>query len=540
MSLVALASAQAKIAARVTDLSPGRQAETFVVLDYFKRERVRKKRHVKTEAFEPENVAMAVAHLKEFVGFAWPLVEPEEELKWNWHLDVLCEELESITRGETKRSLINIPPGTMKSLLVSVFWPAWEWASNPGLRYLTGSFSDALTIRDNLRLREIVGSGWYKECFWGPAAVKKWNASHPDHQLDEIKLRGDQNEKIRFDTTAGGWRIATGIGGRGVGEHPDRIIVDDPLNPEAAESEKERERAWRWMKRTLSSRGVARNAARILIMQRLHEEDPSGRIIDQGDWHHICIPMRYEAKQGQEPGDLRAPSRPEDPRTEEGQLLWPELFPEAAVKQLELDLDEYGAAGQLQQRPAPAGGGLFKREWFEIVDVAPATGLRVRFWDMAATDGGGDWTVGTKMLMTDDRQFFIEDVIREQVGPMDSDGLMLQAASMDGRPCRIREEQEGGASGKKIIAIHARTFAGYDYKGEPPQGDKRVRARAFRAQCEARNVKLVRGPWNEKWLRELSVFPEGKNDDQVDSSSGGFNELTAGLLPVGRRKVAWG
>lgn len=454
--------------------------------------------------------------LSEFIRQAWHLVEPDAELSWNWHLDLLCSELEAVTAGESHRLIVNVPPGTMKSLMVSVFWPAWEWTRDAGLRYLCASYGAHLAIRDNRRLRAIVTSPWYRRAFG-------------------VELASDQAAKVRFDTTEQGWRIATSIGGVGTGEHPDRIIIDDPHSAEQARSAAERETACYWFDKTISTR-KARGPATVIIMQRLHEDDLSGHLLARGGWRHLCLPMRYEtAPEGEE---LPYSLDPRDPRTTPGELLWPEHWSEGKVRELELDLGPYGAAGQLQQRPAPEGGGLFQRDWFRIVDISPVEARRCRGWDTGGTEGGGDWTVGVKMAMTTDGIFYVEDVARGQLGPGGVDSLIEQTAGADGVKCSIREEQEPGSAGKSVIAARTKSLAGYDYSGVPATGDKVTRARPFRAQCEAGNVRLVRGPWNEDYLRELSVFPAGSHDDQVDGSSCAFNELALQRVPDTR--TTWG
>lgn len=468
------------------------------------------------EEFEAIEAELARRSLRRFVGLAWPIVEPNAPLKWNWHLDVLCSRLEAVTRHEVNDLIVNIPPGCMKSLLVSVFWPAWEWATDPALRYLCASYGQHLSTRDNLKVRDIVTSPWYQKHY-------------------RLGLRGDQNAKTRFDTYAGGWRIGTSIGGPGTGEHPHRKIVDDPHSESQARSDAEREEAIRWVDGTLSTRGTALGAATVLVMQRLHQKDMTGHFLDRGGFEHVMFPMRFEPERA----DLR------DKRKIAGELLWPALFPEVKVRDLELRLNPYGAAGQLQQRPAPEGGGLFKRAWFPVLEVSPAgaAARRCRGWDTAATPGGGDWTAGVRIADAGEKaspRWIIEDVVRGQWGPADVDKEMLGAARRDGRGCRQREEREPGSAGVTVIAAHTRLLAGFDHKGAAISGDKVVRAGPLRAQAEAGNVGLVRGPWNEAYLSELENFPNGEHDDQVDGSSCGFNDLASGPQAIRMVDVAWG
>jgi predicted phage terminase large subunit-like protein len=452
------------------------------------------------EAIEAE---LSRRSLKRFVYETWHLVEPDQELLWNWHLDEICDVLEAVTRGEIKRVILNVPPGTMKSLIVSVFWPAWEWATNPGLRYLCASYSSGLSIRDNMRLRTIVRSSWYRKHF-------------------DLALSSDQNAKERFTTQQGGWRIATSVGGVGTGEHPDRIVIDDPVSAAQARSEVERKSANDWLDSTMSTRGVARDVAIVVVMQRLHEDDPTAHLQAKGSWRVIVFPMRYDP----------ARKDPLDRREEAGELLWPELFPESKVRQLEIDLGPYDAAGQLQQLPAPQGGGLFKREWFKLVDALPAIAIRVRGWDTAGTEADGDYTVGVK-ISYDGRKFYVEDVQRDRLAPAGVDALMRAVAATDGKHVAVREEKEPGSAGVSVIEAHTRMLIGWDYKGVPTTGDKMTRAKPFRAQCEAGNVVLLRAAWNDAYLGELCIFPNGKHDDQVDASSCAFNEV-ANVIPAAR------
>jgi len=448
------------------------------------------------------------SRLKDFVERAWSTVEPDDALIWNWHLDTLCSALEASERGDILNAIINVPPGTMKSLLVSVFFRAWLWTKNPGLKFLAGSYSSALSIRDNVKLRVLVTAPWYQDFF------------------PHVKLVGDQNAKERFDTTAGGWSIATSVGGVGTGEHPNYTIIDDPLTAQQARSEAERNAANSWIERTISTRGVIHDVRTWVVMQRLHEDDTTGFLLRKGGWWQLYLPMRYETEKRDATGRVTYKPHPLDQRESPGELLWPSQFTEAKVRKLELALGPYGAAGQLQQQPAPEGGGLFRREWFGVVDVVPVGARYCRGWDTAGTEDGGDWTVGAKLAVKDGI-FYVVHVVRDQLGPAGVDGLIRSTAELDGIACSQREEKEGGASGKAVIVARAKLLLGYDYAHVEVGGDKVTRAKPFRAQCEAGNVRLVRGDWNQEYLDELAFFPVGRHDDQVDASSCAFNVLVA-------------
>lgn len=439
--------------------------------------------------------------LRTFVRRAWSTVVPDQRLSWSWHHDEVCDVLEAVSRGELRRVIINIPPGCSKSLLVSVFWPAWEWATNPSLRYLTAAYSADNTVRDNRSVRAIITSQWYRNAYG-------------------LELASDQSAKVRFDTTKRGWRIATSVGGKGTGEHPDRIIIDDPLKAKGIKSELELKECREWFDGTMATR-INRNPAFIIIMQRLHEDDLAGYLLRKGGWEHVCFPMRFR-EGGWKCSCHKEASDPRDHRTEPGELLWPEIYPEERVAQEEIDLGEFGASGQLQQDPKPEGGGLFKRHWFsQIVEACPAEPLiRVRGWDIAETDGGGNYTAGVRLSYTAEGVWYVEHAVREQRTIVD--GLIKGLAETDTRYTKIRE---GSGSGKATIRARSILLAGYDFAPSPETDSKVERASPFRAQCQAGNVRLVRGDWNEAWLDEICSFPVGRNDDQVDATSNAANAI---------------
>jgi predicted phage terminase large subunit-like protein len=453
------------------------------------------------EAIEAE---LARRSLKRFVHVAWRILEPSTPLVWNWHLDVLCDELEAISAGKRKRLIINVPPGTMKSLLVSVFWPAWEWATKPQLRILTASYGDRVAERDNVKMRDILLSPWYQRQYG-------------------LTLRGDQATKQKFINSESGWRICTTTKGAGTGDHPDRLIIDDPHKAQDATSELMLEMVSDWYSRTVSTRGATRGTAIVLIMQRLSMQDLTAYLEGLGGWRQIMFPMEYE------------PDRAHylDKREVKGELLWPDLFTREKVDLLKRELGPYGAAGQLQQRPAPEGGGLFRRDWFNIVsrsEVPPLSEMTLcRGWDCAATQDDGDFTCGALMgYHPPTGRFYILDIIHGQWSAGKVDRRMESAAKADGIAVRIVEEQEPGSGGKAVVTKRALDLVGYDYTAKPSTQKKEIRARPFRSQCEAGNVYMVRASWNETALQELEVFDRGSYDDIVDGLSTAFNECASG------------
>jgi hypothetical protein len=221
---------------------------------------------------------LATRRLSEFIRQAWHVVEPGTPFVPGWHLDAICEHLEAISRGDIRNLLITIPPRHMKSLAVSVFWPCWEWIRWPQRRWLYASYAESLSIRDSLRCRRLIQSPWYQSCFG-----------------DRFKLTEDQNEKHRFENDHSGCRIASSVGGSNTGEGGDRIVCDDPHNVQEGESEVIRRNACDWWDRVMSTRlNDPKTGAKVIIMQRVHETDLAGHVLEQGGYEHLCLPAEYE------------------------------------------------------------------------------------------------------------------------------------------------------------------------------------------------------------------------------------------------------
>jgi predicted phage terminase large subunit-like protein len=459
-----------------------------------------------TTAMTTEPVASPTLTLYEFVRQAWHLVEPDIDFVDGWHIRAICDHLEAVTAGTISNLLINIPPGCCKSLLVCVFWPAWVWTFKPSARWMFTSYAQDLSTRDSLRTRNIVESQWYEE---------RWGSI--------VQLVGDQNQKTRFDTSATGWRIATSVGGRGTGEHPDFIVGDDPHNVRQSESEAERQAAIDYWDGTIATRGRARGSRRVVIMQRLHQVDLSGHLLAKGGYEHLCLPMRFEV------GRMKATKIGfEDPRTEPGELLFPQIFNEQSVDEMERGLGPIRAAGQMQQNPVPAEGAMFNRAWFKPIGAIPAGCSFVRYWDKAgALPGKGDYTAGALVAKAPTGQFYIVDMVRVQFRASDRNNLIKQVAAMDeavyGR-VPIWIEQPPGLAKESTDTI-VRELAGHNVKPDPVRKDKIERAEPLQSQCQAGNVFMLIKPWNTDMLDELSVFPFGSHDDQVDALSGAFNKL---------------
>jgi predicted phage terminase large subunit-like protein len=453
-----------------------------------------------------------------YVRQAWPILEPARPFLPNWHIDLIVEHLETVTAGQTTRLLINVPPRYMKSLLVSVFWPTWEWITHPNRRWIFSSHSEALALKHSLDRRTLLQSDWYQ---------RRWG--------DGVRLAVDQNVKGEFCNTARGTMIATSSGGSITGKGGDRIVVDDPHQPTQIDSDLQREGVLEYFRRTLSTRlDDKKRGAIVVVMQRLHERDLSACCRDL-QYVDVCLPAEAETRI-----EIPFPRSGRVHIRDTGDLLWPSRDSRQVLDEQRMLLGPADYAAQYQQQPAPASGGLFKQEWFAtaFVDAAPIDARRARGWDTAGTEGSGDWTCGVKIAEKEGR-FYVEDVQRQQLGPNGVDALIRVTAEMDGQACAQREEKEGGSAGVAVIAARTKTLAGFDYAGVEISGSKVTRCKPFRAQCEAGNVRIVRGAWNADYLHELCGFPIAKHDDQVDASSCAFNVVLLEPEPFDWRKAGF-
>lgn len=519
-------------------------------------------------------------HLYDFQQEAWHILEPGTEFVPNWHIGAICDHLEAVSCGDIRFLIINVPPRCMKSLLVSVCWPAWHWTrrfkrmmrdgtvkdvDGAASRWISASYAQMLSTRDSLKTRRLIESNWYQER-WGlrlGLIEQNWEEGGTPTKFGTagFELTGDQNAKMRFENSALGFRLATSVGGIGTGEGSDFQVIDDPHNVKEAESDPVREGTLMWTSEVMSTRfNDPSRGARVVVMQRVHARDVSGFLLEEGGYVHLCLPMRYEPSRAfmhlndGSPNPYYVPPTPlgfEDPRTDEDELLWPDRFDAEAVDRLEKSLGPYAFAGQMQQRPTPRSGGMFRREDFQIVEAVPEDvklRQRARSYDYAGTDPtkqksmmDPDWTVGALggLTMEADPDLYIEHIDRFRKDPGERDARVKQNAEMDGRGVVVWIEQEPGQSGKSQIVEARRMLSGFAVNpprvdpmparpGMPkrpnretgvPSGSKITRAEALATLVYRKKVYLVRGEWNRAFLDEITTFPMGHHDDQVDAVS---------------------
>ena len=441
--------------------------------------------------------------LAEFAKQSWHILEPATPLKWGWALDAICEHLEAVSDGRIKRLLINVPPGSMKSLLTSVIWPAWEWGprGKPELRFLGTAHKQDLAVRDNLKCRRLIQSRWFRS---------HW----------PIELTGDQNAKTKFENAATGFREAMAFTSL-TGSRGDRVILDDPHSVDDANSKTILESDVRTFREALPSRVNNEDSAIVIIMQRLHEADVSAVAIELG-YEHLCIPMRFEE-------DMRSVTSIgwTDPRKIEGQLMFPERFPEHQVAELETSLGSYAAAGQLQQRPAPLGGGIFKIDWWRHYrpEALPPIRRIIQSWDTAfKTNAQNDYSCCTTWAECESGYYLI-DLWKERVEFPDLKRMVVSLAAKHSPHAVLVEDK---ASGQSLIQ-ELRRDTQLSIVPIKVDTDKVARAFAVTPLVEAGRVFLPEGAaWVADFVSSLGTFPNAAHDDDVDSTTQGLAYLSRG------------
>jgi predicted phage terminase large subunit-like protein len=465
--------------------------------------------------------------LREYVRAAWHVVEPGRVFVPNWHIDYIADYLEATAKGQIQNLIINIPPRCMKSLMVSVFFPTWLWTQKPETRWLTSSYAEELAVRDAVKSRRIIKTKWYQER-WGSV----------------FQLSGDQNVKSRYENDKTGYRISLGVQSGGTGEGGDYIIVDDPLSAREAYSDVKRNTANAWWDETMSTRGNdQKTAVRIIVMQRLAEDDLTGHVLEKmqkGGTHyeHLCLPMEYEPHRYESGIGL------DDPRKVPGELLWPEHIPVPVVKKFQDDLQD-AYPGQMQQRPTAKGGAIYQSEWwgysesdqrwrnrFDAEDPNILEKVVARFivFDTALKDDeSNDFTAHAVGDLTADYRLLLRWVGQERLQfPQLTRHIQDNATFWQTHHRILRavviEDKTSGTSAIQTLRQTAPPDVAALIQPFMPVGSKEFRARQASVWC-ARDCVLLPLPSAEApWLFEFSEgpygiykFPRAAHDDMVDA-----------------------
>lgn len=452
-----------------------------------------------------------------FKEFAWPVLEPTTQYIDNWHIHAICDHLQAVSRGELTRLIINIPFRMLKSTLISQAWPAWEWINKPSTQWLTASFAKDLAIRDAVASRNIIESEAYKEC-WG----------------DRFQMSTDQNVKSRYENNRMGKRFVTSTESGATGFGGNRICIDDPLNAKDADSEVARKASIEWFKGTISTRfNDPKKDAAVVTHQRLHEMDLTGWLINEQPnvWEHLVLPMRYDVRRTIFTGGVKKevdvkdiPSKIGfvDPRTEHGELLSPKRSDEETVKLLEVSIGPYHTASQLQQNPTSRGGVIFQRGDWKFYKALPQLDEIIISADCTFKDLSTSDFVAIQVIGRAGANKYLIKRIKERMGF--SATVMAIRTLQAQHSSAIAVLVEDKANGSAVIESIKTSISGVIAIN--PDGGKVARAFAIQPQHVAGNFYLPDPsiePSIEVFLNELSTFPNGVNDDEVDCWTQGIN-----------------
>jgi predicted phage terminase large subunit-like protein len=425
-------------------------------------------------------------------------LNPQAELALNWHLEVIAAKLTAVREGKIRRLIINLPPRHLKSLMASIAYPAWCLGHDPSAQILCVSYAQDLADKLARDCRSIMLSQWYRQIF-------------------PTRLAAHRQAVQEFLTTCQGYRLATSNGGVLTGRGADIILIDDPLKPEEALSDARRQATNEWYDHTLYSRqNDKRHGAIVVIMQRLHEDDLVGHVLGQEEWEVVRFPAIAEAD---EVHDIETIWRPRSFTRRQGDALHPEREPLDTLDRIRRTLGEYNFAGQYQQTPAPLGGGMVKAEWFKryAPNNRPESFERIfQSWDTAnkATELS-DFSVCTTWGVRG-KDLFLLNVLRKRLEyPALKRAVREQHSQFDANVVLIEDKASGTQLIQELIADGFHRVKRYK-----PECDKIMRLHAQTATIENGFVHLPEAaPWLAEYLHEMTVFPKGKHDDQVDSTA---------------------
>jgi len=436
---------------------------------------------------------------RDFIRLAWAQVDPHT-LVDGWYLDALAEHFQAVSAGQIRQLVVNIPPRFAKSTIGSVLWPAWDWLQDPSRGWLTASHSHNLAIRDAVKARRLIESPWYREAFGVGWA-----------------LQADQNAKGRYDNTEKGYRLVTSVEAKTTGDGGDITLCDDPLDARDAYSPAAIETCRIWWKEVWSSRvNDPRTSRRVLVMQRIHEQDPAGECLTDPGWERLILPQEYS------PSVYVTALGWTDPRTEPGELLCEERMGPVEVAAAKRSLGP-AYEGQHNQRPTPPGGRMIKRAWIQRYDETPRAMARrceklIQTWDCTFTDAeGSDWVVGNVWGFVGADACLLARVREKLDLPGTCEAIRRLTLAW---PAAAAKYVERRANGHGVISSMRREVPGLI--AWPPEGsefaqaNKMQRVAAVLPYFQAGNVWLPTEPWADEVEEEWCRFPLG-SDDQVDA-----------------------
>jgi len=452
--------------------------------------------------------------LAEFVREFWPVIEPSTPLVWGWVMEAICDHVQALVEGKLGKNnlLINVPPGSAKSTIIAVCLPAWIWCQqddakfNGSFRLICASGSEPIAIRDSMKCRDVLKSDHYNAVF-----APSW------------KFAPDQDSKGLYRNTLTGFRQAISAGSMITGARGDLILVDDPNGADHGAADRQAIINW-WSNAAYNRLNNMQTGKRVIIQQRLHEDDLTGYILstDAGQWEKLIIRAEYEV------GDTyQSAIGWTDPRKEDGELFCPERFPRDVIEAEKRVKGSFGYAGQYQQRPAPADGAIFKKGHLKTynAEFTPKFKRIIASFDTAFKDKEeNDFSVGLVIGDADDG-YYLLDRWKDKATYPDLK-MRIKAFVARWHPTAVLIEDK--ASGQSLIQ---------DLKAESKMSivpikvdkDKVSRAHVIIPAWESGRIFIDPSmPWVDDFLNQLYVFPKGRHDDDVDAFTQGINYLHLG------------
>lgn len=464
--------------------------------------------------------------LIDYAEYVWPVVEPAIPFVRGWAIEAIAEHLQAVTDGYLTRLMMNVPPGFTKSLMTDVFWPSYEWGPKnmPWLRYVCAAYSNHLTERDNMRCRNIVISDRYQR-MWG----------------SRFKISNEQFTKIKFANDKTGWKLATSVGGIGVGERGDRFIIDDPNNTMDMESDQVRDTTNLWFTEVVPDRlNNPQKSAIVIIQQRLHEDDVSGvAIAREMGFTHLMIPMEHDSSRHcvtvlglNEDGTRKIW---EDPRKEDGELAWPERFTQKVCDDLQRDKGPHAWAGQYQQSPEPRGGSIIKRDFWQLWEEPKfpqfeyiLASVDTAYTDKEENDPSAMTIWGVFRDLNNNPKIMLMHAWQERLQFHELVQRIIANCSMSPVPKTVpqfpvdRVLIEAKASGISVGQELHRLLKGSGKFGvelNPVEGDKYARLQSVQHLFSDEMIYAPDRTWADMVINQCAIFPKGSRDDLVDTTS---------------------
>ncbi len=439
--------------------------------------------------------------LKSFIAKSFETLHPQQKFIDNWHLDLIIEYLLAVEKKQIKRLLINMPPRSLKSFCISVAWPAWILANNPSKKIIVASYSQALSNKHSLDCKNIMVAEWFQSYF------------------TNFKIMHGQNQKHKFSTTEHGFRFATSVGSMLTGEGADIIIIDDPISSLKAMSKTERLKCINWYEQTLSSRlNDKRNGAIVLVMQRLHQEDLSGHLLRRKIFKHLKLEVVSKKDE-----EIKYNSFNYFRKAEE--ILNKNIDTKESLEVCKKELGGYAFEAQYQQNPITTDSGIIKPNWILRYDNLEDIDEVYQSWDTAIKDGKqNDYSVCTTWEVKGNH-YYLTDVFREKLEyPALKNHIIKMQQKFNAKAVIIEDK----ASGQQLI--QELKASAINIIKAIPKYDKITRLVLTSVLFESGKIFFPKySYWLHTLEEELFCFPNGKNDDQVDS-------MTQFLLWAGNKK----